>query len=132
MSPRFGSRGPYRPGGRRPGGPPRNRPPQGEDRRGRAAVQQRRENVPVTLPSRLTVKELADQIKLDQLFLLPEHQCNGIGTALVREILERARHLKVPVRLRVLRVNPAKRLYERMGFFVTAEEPQRFYMQSAA
>lgn len=80
----------------------------------------------------LTVKELADQIKLDQLFLLPQHQRSGIGTALVREILERARHLKVPVRLRVLRVNPAKRLYERMGFFVTAEEPQRFYMQSAA
>jgi translation initiation factor IF-2 len=64
MSPRFGSRGPYRPGGRRPGGPPRNRPPLGDDRRGPTAVQQRRENVPVTLPSRLTVKELAEAMRV--------------------------------------------------------------------
>src|SRR5438132_5521627 len=64
MSPRFGNRGPYRPGGRRPGGPPRNRPPLGEDRRGPTAVQQRRENVPVTLPSRLTVKELAEAMRV--------------------------------------------------------------------
>ncbi|HEY3109841.1 MAG TPA: translation initiation factor IF-2, partial [Chloroflexota bacterium] len=67
MSPRFGNRGPYRPGGRRPGGPPRARPPGaaggGEDRRG-TAVQQRRENVPVTLPSRLTVKELAEAMRV--------------------------------------------------------------------
>src|SRR5919201_4033132 len=64
MSPRFGSRGPFRPGGRRPGAPPRNRPPLGEDRRGPTAVQQRRENVPVTLPSRLTVKELAEAMRV--------------------------------------------------------------------
>src|SRR4029453_12097957 len=65
MSPRFGSRGPYRPGGRRPGGPPRNRPPMGDDRRGPTAVQQRRENVPVTLPSPLTVKELAEAMRVE-------------------------------------------------------------------
>jgi GNAT superfamily N-acetyltransferase len=79
----------------------------------------------------LSAKELEDHIQLEQLFLLPEHQGKGIGTDLVREILLRAKQLEVPVRLRVLRVNPAKRLYERMGFFVTAEEPARFYMQSA-
>jgi len=79
----------------------------------------------------LSVRELDDHIQLDQIFLLPEYQGNGIGTELVREILLRAKQLKVPVRLRVLRVNPAKRLYERMGFLVVAEEPQRFYMPSA-
>jgi GNAT superfamily N-acetyltransferase len=79
----------------------------------------------------LTVKELEDCVQLDQLFVLPAFQRNGIGTELVRDILQRARQLGVPVRLRVLRVNPAKRLYERMGFFVTSEEPERFYMQSA-
>jgi ribosomal protein S18 acetylase RimI-like enzyme len=79
----------------------------------------------------LTVKELETHFQLDQLFVLPEYQRNGIGTELVRQILQRAKHLEVPVRLRVLRVNPAKRLYERMGFLVTSEEPERFYMQSA-
>jgi ribosomal protein S18 acetylase RimI-like enzyme len=62
---------------------------------------------------------------------LPEFQRDGIGTELVRRMLQRAKELDVPVRLRVLRVNPAKRLYERMGFVVTSEEPERFYMQSA-
>ena len=79
----------------------------------------------------LTVKELETHVQLDQLFVLPEYQRNGIGTELVRQILQRAKHLEVPVRLRVLRVNPAKRLYERMGFLFTSEEPERFYMQSA-
>jgi GNAT superfamily N-acetyltransferase len=77
----------------------------------------------------LCVDEREDHIRLDQLFLLPAHQRSGIGTELVRGVLARARALQVPVRLRVLRVNPAKRLYERLGFVVTAEEPERFYMQ---
>jgi GNAT superfamily N-acetyltransferase len=79
----------------------------------------------------LTVKELERHVQLDQLFVLPEHQRNGIGTERVLHILQRATQLGLPVHLRVLRVNPAKRLYERMGFFVTSEEPERFYMQSA-
>jgi GNAT superfamily N-acetyltransferase len=80
----------------------------------------------------LTVRESESHVQLDQLFVLPHYQRNGIGTELVRATLQRAKQLGVPVRLRVLRVNPAKRLYDRLGFFVTSEEPQRFYMQSAA
>lgn len=77
----------------------------------------------------LCVDEREDHIRLDQLFLLPEHQRRGIGTGLVRGVLARAGELQLPVRLRVLRVNPAKRLYERLGFAVSAEEPERFHMQ---
>ena len=80
----------------------------------------------------LTVRELENHVQLDQLFVLPEYQRSGIGTQLVGAIVQRAKQLGVPVRLRVLRVNPAKRLYERLGFLVTSEEPERFYMQSAA
>jgi len=79
----------------------------------------------------LTVQELESHVQLDQLFVLPQYQRNGIGTELVRDVLQRAKQLGVPVRLRVLRVNPARRLYDRLGFFITSEEPQRFYMQSA-
>ena len=80
----------------------------------------------------LTVRELESHVQLDQVFVLPEYQRSGIGTQLVGEIVQRAKQLGLPVRLRVLRVNPAKRLYERLGFLVTSEEPERFYMQSAA
>jgi hypothetical protein len=34
-----------------------------------------------------------------------------------------------PVRLRVLRVNPAQRLYLRLGFVITDESPERLTME---
>jgi len=33
------------------------------------------------------------------------------------------------LRLRVLRVNPAQRLYLRLGFVITDETPERLYME---
>ena len=70
---------------------------------------------------------------LVKLYLLPEFRCRGLGTALLEEVKTRARLLRKPVRLRVLRVNSrAKWLYERHGFRVTEETPERFFMESDA
>ena len=59
--------------------------------------------------------------KVDHLFLasvalLPEHQGRGIGTDLVKMVLAEGRRRNLPVRLQVLKVNRAKKLYERLGF----------------
>jgi GNAT superfamily N-acetyltransferase len=78
----------------------------------------------------LTVEERADELFLSQIYILPEHQGQGIGTALIRSVLQRGAELDLPVRLRVLRVNPARRLYERLGFVVTAETDTRFFMEA--
>jgi ribosomal protein S18 acetylase RimI-like enzyme len=68
-------------------------------------------------------------LELDKLFVLPAHQRQGIGTKVLVAVLARAQAAGLPVRLRVLCVNPAKALYERHGFGVTAQDPIRFFME---
>ena len=36
---------------------------------------------------------------------------------------------RLPVRLRVLAVNPARELYARLGFVVTSSTPERLFME---
>ena len=47
--------------------------------------------------------------------ILPPFQNRGIGTRIIEDILASARRDCLPVRLQVLKVNPARRLYERLG-----------------
>ena len=48
--------------------------------------------------------------------LLPEHRGAGIGSAVLRGLLAEAAAAGKPVRIHVERLNPARRLYERLGF----------------
>lgn len=63
--------------------------------------------------------------------IAPEHQGRGIGARLLRGVLAEADRGGLPVRLQVLRTNPARRLYERHGFTVEAVTPERFFMVRA-
>lgn len=56
-----------------------------------------------------------------QLQVLPLAQGRGIGGALLRALLDEAGRAGVAVTLSVLKVNRARRLYERLGFVVTGE-----------
>ncbi|MGS1076210.1 GNAT family N-acetyltransferase [Burkholderia glumae] len=53
---------------------------------------------------------------LQQIQILPAHQGKGIGKAVLGAVLDEARHAGVPVSLSVLHGNPARRLYEQLGF----------------
>jgi ribosomal protein S18 acetylase RimI-like enzyme/2'-5' RNA ligase len=64
------------------------------------------------------VSESATDVFLERLSLLPEYQGRGIGSELIRELQSRARQLRLPLRLRVFPVNPARHLYARLGFLV--------------
>lgn len=77
----------------------------------------------------LCVERHPTHIQLDQLFILPAHQNKGIGTRIVRDLAREAGDAGKPVRLRVLAVNPARKLYEREGFRVTMSTLQRVYME---
>jgi GNAT superfamily N-acetyltransferase len=77
----------------------------------------------------ISVERHPDCIKLSQLFILPQHQNKGIGTTLVRELASEARQSRLPLRLRVLKINPARLLYERLGFRVSSTTPERVYME---
>jgi GNAT superfamily N-acetyltransferase len=77
----------------------------------------------------ISIERHSDFIQLAQLFILPPHQNRGIGTTLVRKLAQESRQSGKPLRLRVLRTNPARRLYEREGFHVSSVTPERVYME---
>jgi ribosomal protein S18 acetylase RimI-like enzyme len=69
-----------------------------------------------------------EEVFLADLEVAPEHQGRGIGARLLRRVLAAADAAGLPVRLQVLRGNPARRLYERHGFTVERETPERVHM----
>jgi ribosomal protein S18 acetylase RimI-like enzyme len=73
-----------------------------------------------------------EQWKLLQLQVLPPHQGRGIGTGVVLGVLKQARAANVPVVLTVLKGNPAKRFYERVGFLVVGEREHVYEMRVGA
>lgn len=77
----------------------------------------------------LLVERHSTHIQLEQIYLLPEYQRLGIGTALMNNIIVEADQHKIPIRLRVMAVNPAKRFYEQLGFVVTEVTPEFFFME---
>jgi ribosomal protein S18 acetylase RimI-like enzyme len=70
---------------------------------------------------RLAVDHYPNRIELRHIEILPAYQGRGVGAAIIRDILEEARQVNLPVTLMVLNVNPAKRLYERLGFRTVEE-----------
>ena len=70
----------------------------------------------------LHVERDADGIFLANIQIHPDFQNRGLGTAVIRTLLDEAWARGEPVRLQVLKVNHAAcRLYQRLGFTVTGE-----------
>ncbi|KUZ01819.1 GCN5 family acetyltransferase [Burkholderia territorii] len=68
----------------------------------------------------LKVTRAPDEWHVHQIQILPSHQGQGIGETVLRQLLTEAEREAVPVSLSVLHGNPARRLYERLGFIVTS------------
>ncbi|MCG8546182.1 MAG: GNAT family N-acetyltransferase [Alphaproteobacteria bacterium] len=69
----------------------------------------------------------ADHIWLRQIFIETSYQNQGIGTAMLRELMDEAGAAGLPLRLRVLTANRAKALYERLGFETTGMHADSHY-----
>lgn len=67
--------------------------------------------------------------QLEDLYIEPGSQGRGIGTFVVKHIIEMAARETLPVRLRVLTSNPARQLYERLGFQVIRSTPERYFLE---
>ena len=75
----------------------------------------------------LGVSERESATFIDQIEIVPNYQGQGIGTALINNVLARGR----PVDLGVLKVNDdARRLYERLGFRVIGETETHYNMRA--
>lgn len=72
----------------------------------------------------------ADSFYISRIEIAPEVQGRGVGTTLLRLLVDRARQAGASVvELHVLRLNRARELYERLGFQVIAEEPPKLLMR---
>lgn len=67
---------------------------------------------------RIYVDTTSKEVRLMEVTLLPSWRNRGIGTLLTRLLLDHADALGRPVSLHVEPFNPAKRMYERLGFAV--------------
>jgi ribosomal protein S18 acetylase RimI-like enzyme len=76
----------------------------------------------------LDVIEEEERTFLASISIAPEFQRRGIGTFLIRGVLDGAASRGVPVILRVLRVNPARSLYERLGFELVGASDTHYNM----
>jgi len=65
---------------------------------------------------------------LGQIFVDAPYQRRGIGTEVLSRIIDEASRMRLPVRLAVVKFNPSRRLYERLGFHVTHEDERKVYM----
>jgi len=79
----------------------------------------------------ISLEERTDDVFLRAIEILPTHQGQDIGTRIIQEIIDDAASKQKPVILSVLNVNPAKSLYERLGFSVIEETDPRFFMKTS-
>jgi GNAT superfamily N-acetyltransferase len=78
-----------------------------------------------------TIRE-DDELFVAQMFVDRPFQRRGIGTEVMKRLISEATAFNLAVRLNVVRINPARRLYERLGFRVTHEDDRKFYMKRDA
>ena len=79
----------------------------------------------------ISLEERTDDVFLRAIEILPTHQGQGIGSRIIQEIIDDAESKQKPVSLSVLKGNPAKSLYERLGFSVIEETDPRFFMKTS-
>jgi ribosomal protein S18 acetylase RimI-like enzyme len=78
---------------------------------------------------RLLVDRSESSISVADIGLLPEYRGQGIGGALMRDVLDEAARARLPVRLYVEPFNPALRLYRRLGFRPIGEHGIYIHME---
>lgn len=78
---------------------------------------------------RIYVHRGADDIRLMDIALLPENRGAGIGSWILKNLLEEAARSQKPVSLHVEPYNPAVRLYHRLGFRVVEQRGVNLFME---
>jgi len=74
-----------------------------------------------------------DCIRINQIFIHPKHQNQGIGTECVLMIMTEARQSQLPIRLQVLKVNcRAITFYLKLGFNIVGETDTHILMERAS
>jgi GNAT superfamily N-acetyltransferase len=74
-------------------------------------------------------QDQGDHIELGPIYILPVYQNKGIGSGIVKLYIQKATDQKAQLKLKTLRTNTrAKELYERLGFTVSDQTEQYWFM----
>ncbi|RYU81548.1 GNAT family N-acetyltransferase [Hymenobacter persicinus] len=73
--------------------------------------------------------ESGAEVRIIDISLLPEFQGQGIGRRILTDVLESARRQQLAVTLHVAHGNPAKRLYESLGFYQVRDTGTSYFME---
>ena len=65
---------------------------------------------------RIYLDRRKDELRLIDIALVPEARNQGLGGALLLDLLDEAQAVSLPVRIHVEKNNPAMRLYLKLGF----------------
>jgi ribosomal protein S18 acetylase RimI-like enzyme len=68
------------------------------------------------------------EIRVVDIALLPEHRGRGIGTRLLRDVIAEGKRVTIHVE----RMNPALRLYERLGFELAEDKGVYLFLERQA
>ena len=79
---------------------------------------------------RLIVARNEQDIHLADIVIQPAQRGSGIGTTLIRQLLDEAARSHKPLRLHVLRANRALRLYQRLGFTIAEDNGTHLLMEA--
>ena len=77
----------------------------------------------------LLLEKHADHHYLRTIFLLPKYHQQGIGSLVIQCVQRDAKAVAKPLGLRVIHVNPARRLYERLGFKLISQDEKTLLMR---
>ena len=78
----------------------------------------------------ISLEEGNEDVFLRVIEIHPTYQRRGLGTTIIQKVIDEAARQTKPVRLQVLKVNPAKRLYDRLGFAVIQETSTHYVMRT--
>jgi ribosomal protein S18 acetylase RimI-like enzyme len=77
----------------------------------------------------ISVQDQGDALFIAYIAILPAYQRRGIGSYLIRKVIQEAESRDIPVRLQTLKVNPVRELYERLGFRITGSTDTHILME---
>ncbi|HEY4434261.1 MAG TPA: GNAT family N-acetyltransferase, partial [Candidatus Cybelea sp.] len=77
----------------------------------------------------LTVDRGSGAITVEQIYITAKWRNRGLGTQLLSGLIAEAAAAGVALRLSTAKINPALRLYERLGFRAIAESEHKVFLE---
>lgn len=76
----------------------------------------------------LKYREMSDKFEIMQIQISPAHQGYGLGKMVLNQVIAWSVNRGKPIFLTVLKANPARELYLRLGFTIVGEDKDEFHM----